>query len=202
MLKKILKGILWCTAIVFGLGVIGALIVIVTGGKDNGIQVQSQGKSASSKSAYFCDVEGVGRVVGKKASNVGIAIYEIEETDTLGSNQFTRKHAQGKFVVVSVAVANGQKDAITVDASSFKLIDAQGREYEHSVEGQTAIQMSNGNAHGFLTKINPGIVSSFVIPFDVPQKAEISNMELKARGGMTGSAFVLPMKVQIDESKK
>lgn len=64
----------------------------------------------------------------------------------LGDNPYMQKKPQGKFIVVSVVVSNEQKDAVTVDASSFKLVDKDGREYSYSTEGQMAIQVGNGNS--------------------------------------------------------
>ena len=111
-------------------------------------------------------------------------------------NPYMQKKPQGKFVVVSVVVSNEQKDAVTVDASSFKLVDKDGREYSYSTEGQMAIQVGNGDAKGFLTSLNPGITTNFEIPYDVPKKLELSNITMKARGGMTGKEITLPLVVQ------
>lgn len=188
------------------LGVIGLFVILgilgsIFGGgssshKDNSNNSKSTKQEVQAEPEYTCDIEGVGKVVGKISSNVGIAIYKVEERDVLGDNPYLQKKPQGKFVVVSIVVSNEQKDAVTVDASSFKLIDKDGREYSYSTEGQTAIQMGNGDAKGFLTKLNPGITTNFEIPYDVPKKLELSNISLKARGGMTGKEISLPLVVQ------
>lgn len=143
---------------------------------------------------WTCDVEGVGKVKGGISSNVGIAVYKIREARSIDTS-FSSQRAQGKFIIVNVAVSNGQKDAITVDNTSFKLIDDQGREFSHSVEGSTALMMKSGNSRGFLQKVNPGIVTSVEVPFDVP--TNISGLKLKARGGFSGREIVLPLKVDL-----
>ena len=184
-------------------------IVSMSGNKstNNTAQTNQQSSSSSSSSSsskqkkeppvYKCDVEGVGKVIGGISSDVGIAIYKIEEAQTLGTNQFAQAQAQGKFVVVSVVCTNKQKDAVTIDANSFKLVDKDGNEYSYSPEGQTAIQVGNGNAKGFLTKVNPGITIDLKVPFDIPKDAK--DLQLKARGGMTGKSITLPLTVQLEK---
>lgn len=144
---KFKTGCLGAIALFIGLGIIGACM------GPNGADKSSVSSTTSSTSnnekvekqapEYTCDVEGVGKVKGAVASNVGIAVYNIEERDSIGS-QFFNEKAQGKFVIVSVVVSNHQKDAITVDANSFKLVTSDGVEYSHSTEAQTALGMENG----------------------------------------------------------
>ena len=153
----------------------------------------SDSSSNSAKSDWTVDVEGIGKVKGAISSDVGIAVIGVSEADSLG-NQFVQKKPQGKFLIVEIAVTNNQKDAITVDANSFKLIDDKDREFTHSTEGQTAIQMSNRDAKGFLEKVNPGMTVKETIPFDVPKDA--TNFKLEAKGGMTGEKVMLPLQVQ------
>ena len=145
---------------------------------------------------YVCDVEGIGKVKGAVASNVGIAVYAIEEKNTIG-DQFFQEQAQGKFVIVSLVVSNGQKDAITVDANSFKLVTSDGVEYSHSTDAQTAIAMSRGGKlDSFLRQINPGMVVSVTIPFDIPKNKKLSDLKLEAHGGFAGDKVLLPLAVQ------
>ena len=195
--KKLGIGCLGIIAVFFVLGVIGAMFGGGSGShKDSSSNSNNTKQEVQAEPEYTCDVEGVGKVIGKVSSNVGIAIYKVEERDVLGDNPYMQKKPQGKFVVVSVVVSNEQKDAVTVDASSFKLVDKDGREYSYSTEGQMAIQVGNGDAKGFLTQLNPGITTNFEIPYDVPKKLELSNITLKARGGMTGKEITLPLVVQ------
>lgn len=142
---------------------------------------------------WTIDVEGVGKLKGGISSNVGIAVIDVNTTDNIG-NDFSNEKAQGQFVVVKLAISNGQKDAITVDSNSFKLMDDKDREFSASTEGMTALQMSNGNAKGFLTTVNPGIVTDVTFVFDVPK--DVQGLKLKARGGFTGKEITLPLQVQ------
>lgn len=187
------KGCLGFFILIILLAIVGACMG-PDGGKSS--DAPSTEKAEKQAPAYTCDVEGVGKVKGAVASNVGIAIYNVEERGTIGDQYFNEK-AQGKFVIISVVVSNGQKDAITVDANSFKLVTADGVEYSHSTEAQTALAMENGGKmDSFLKKINSGMVVSASIPFDIPQNKNLSDLKLEAHGGFAGDKVLLPVTVQ------
>lgn len=152
--------------------------------------------SEKKQEEYVCDVEGVGKVKGAMSSNVGIAIYDVQKMKTLGNNRFARTEAQGQFLVLSIVVANGQKDAVTVDANSFKLKDNSGVEFSYSHEGQMAISVDDKSQKSMLRKINPGIVISIAVPYDIPENMDINQLYLEARGGITGQPIKLPIKVE------
>ena len=183
------KGCLGC------LGIIVVLFVIL--GIVGAMSSSDSKKAASQKPAepaFTIDVEGIGKIKGGISSNVGIAVADVQTPNSIGG-KYHQVTPQGKFVVVKIAVSNGQKDAITVDSNSFKLVDDQNREFSVSTEASTAIQMQNGDAKGFLTKMNPGIASMFTFPFDVPQN--VQGLKLKAKGGFAGKEIDLPLEVQM-----
>ncbi|MEH7787673.1 DUF4352 domain-containing protein, partial [Bacillus thuringiensis] len=98
--------------------------------------------------------------------------------------------AQGVFKILEVTLTNNQKDAITVDANSFKLVDNKGREFTYSTQGQTSFDLTNGGKTDFFLKqLNPGLTQTGKIVFDIPKDAE--GLFLKASGGMTGKEIKL-----------
>ena len=123
---------------------------------------------------------------------------QVLEEDTV--YPYLKKKAMGKFIIVDVFVNNNQKDAITVDSNSFKIIDNQKREFSHSIEGETALRMekrSGGDStKGFLTKLNPGMGTTFSFVFDVPGNIDPNTSSLQATGGFAGSKVLMPLKVQ------
>lgn len=137
----------------------------------------------------------IGQLYAEEASNVLFTITDVSEAKTVGSGYF-QESAQGKFIIVKVMVSNNQKDAITVDSNSFNLIDNQGRQFSTSVEGMTAVQISENHTKGFLTKLNPGMVIDSTFVYDVPTNLKISDFELEARGGMTGDKVKMPLAVR------
>ena len=125
-------------------------------------------------------------------SNVAIGVLDVDEFQRPIGNKHISERPQGKFVGVTVLVANEQNDAITVAMSSYKLIDEKGREYDVSTSAMTAWEMSR-DGQGFLTKINPGNSAPFVFIFDVPRNADLKNFRLRARAGMIGDSVDLPL---------
>lgn len=166
------------------LGLVVLIVVIAIlanlGGNDD--KSASNGTTTNSSKDAPLTYEGV-------ASNVAIRVDNVDTTDKVGDNQFTEAKAQGVFKVISLSIKNGQKDAITVDTNSYKLVDDQGREFSASSNGQMAF-MGNDNVKAlFLEKVNPGIQIQGVIVFDVP--ADAKGLYLEARGGFTGKKIKL-----------
>jgi hypothetical protein len=123
------------------------------------------------------------------SSDVTITVKGVETKPEVG-NELTKEKAQGAFKIVEVSLTNGQKDAITIDANSFKLVDDQNREFSYSTNGQTAQDIANGgNVDFFLKKLNPGLTQVGKIVFDVP--ADAKGLKLKATGGMMGKEITL-----------
>ena len=124
-----------------------------------------------------------------ESSKVKIAVGSVESTDSVGG-QYLSEKAQGVFKVVEISITNNQKDAITVDANSFKLVDNQDREFKYSTQAQTAFDVGNGGKSDFFLKqLNPGLTQTWKIIFDVP--ADAQGLVLKARGGMMGKEIKL-----------
>lgn len=172
----------WAIVVIIVIGAIGS-----NGSKDNDTTTSSEQKSTTSKSeptkAPELAKEGT-------SSDVKIAVTAVESMQEIGNNQFTKKKAQGVFKVLTLQLTNNQKDAITIDSNSFKLVDDKGREFSYSSDGQTAIMTSGSNDESFfLKKLNPGLSITGKVVFDVPQDA--TGFYLKARGGMTGKEIKL-----------
>ncbi|AJG73628.1 DUF4352 domain-containing protein (plasmid) [Bacillus thuringiensis] len=124
-----------------------------------------------------------------ESSKVKIAVGSVESVDSVGGEYLNEK-AQGVFKVVEISITNNQKDAITVDANSFKLMDNQDREFKYSTQAQTAYDIGNGGKSDFFLKqLNPGLTQTGKIIFDIP--ADAQGLVLKARGGMMGKEIKL-----------
>lgn len=178
----------------------GALIVIgiiagIAGGGEDTTQPETDTASNTSKSSTTTSSSPTKKEAPKKLSNTGVSsdvtltVKGIETKEEVG-NEYTKQKAQGVYKVVSLSVTNGQKDAITLDANSFKLVDDKGREFTYSSDGQIAQDIGNGgNVDFFLKQLNPGLTQEGNIVFDVP--ADAQGLTLKARGGMTGKEITL-----------
>ncbi len=123
------------------------------------------------------------------SSDVTIKVLGVETLSEVGG-EFTKETAQGVFKVVTISLTNGQKDAITVDANSFKLVDSQGREFTYSSSAQISMDVEEDNGSDFFLKqLNPGLTQEGKIVFDVP--ADAAGLVLKATGGMMGEEITL-----------
>lgn len=137
----------------------------------------------------------IGQLYAYMVSDVVFTVTDVSESDYIGNGYFG-KQPQGKFILVKVISFNNQKDAVTIDSNLFKLINANNQEYSTSVEGMTAMNLSNGNAEGFLQQVNPGMSIEATYVFDVPANSKIADYKLQARGGMTGDKVTMPLKVE------
>jgi RNA polymerase subunit RPABC4/transcription elongation factor Spt4 len=172
---------------VIGLVAIIVIAVIASSGGDNTAKPANTSPKSSSDTTKKEAVkplsnEGV-------SSDVTIKVTGVEGKPEVG-NQFSKEKAQGVFKIVSVSITNNQKDAITLDANTFNLVDDKGREFTYSTSGQTALSLADDTLTDFFLKqLNPGLTQAGKIVFDVP--ADAKGLKLKARGGMTGEEITL-----------
>ena len=152
-------------------------------------------KAVKGKPALVMGIDGF-NYLAFSSSKVDIAITKIrEEKGTIGSNPFLQQEPMGKFVIVDVYMKNNQKDAITVDGNSFKLVDNEGREYSSSPEGHMALAVEqDSKAKGMLTRLNPNMGTSFTFVFDVPKELPFLTTKFEAKGGMTGKPTLMPLR--------
>ena len=133
-----------------------------------------------------------GQLYAHEASNVLFGIANVKEKKELG-NAYVSEKAKGKFIIVTVAIFNNQKDAITIDASRFKLIDKEGREYVSSSKGLVGLSLENKNANSFLEQLNPNMSMESIIVFDMPPNVRAKEYDLVTSGGFTGEELKLPL---------
>lgn len=145
---------------------------------------------AANPYGYSATVDGK-KYLGKFASNVGAAVIKVQTAQTVGSDAFSQK-AEGKFVLIEAAITNGQKDQITVDSNSFKIL-ANGKEYSGSTEGMTALLATDYKTF-FLKGLNPDVTSVGWLVFDVPKDLDLGSAVLQFSGGFTGKTDTLPLK--------
>ena len=89
-------------------------------------QTKQEKKADSFQYDYSVSFAGEGIYKGIYASNVGLAIIEINKMESIGKGKSV-KNAQGEYLVIGIAVTNEQKDKITMDHRAFKIIDKEGR---------------------------------------------------------------------------
>jgi hypothetical protein len=169
-MKKILKWI----GIIF-------LVLIVIG-------VLSGNKGGSTKSGTTQTTSEVAKIAGLNETvqdgDLAFTVTSVEKVKTLG-NQYSKKTAQGMYYVIAMKVENKGKKTATFDSSMAKVKDAEGREFERSIDGQTAKSMSEGKTDMFLQQIQPSLSVSGDLVFDLPEGMKSPTILLK--GSFIGS---------------
>lgn len=126
--------------------------------------------------------------------DVGNFIYRVDDfrfRKTLG-NEFINHTADGVYLVIQLSLKNHDREAHTLDNSLFKLVDSKNVEYESSVNGSTAVEMSGGKTL-FLKQCQPNIQTSGVLVFEVPSKEEVYHLKVSGGfwSGKTGEIALL-----------
>ncbi|WP_245717918.1 DUF4352 domain-containing protein [Nocardia miyunensis] len=92
-------------------------------------------------------------------------------TKSVGTNEFTKRDAQGEYILVHVDISNTGTQPQTYFADNQKMIDNQGKVYS---DDSTAEVNLNPN---LATTINPGNHISAILAYDVPEGTTPGIME-------------------------
>ncbi len=159
------------------------LAVISSAGKSGSNQSSNSGSNNTNTTSNSQSNEqktfGLNEVV--QDGDLAFTVTNVETAKTLG-NQFTKKDAQGTFYVVTLKIENKGNKTATFDSSMAKVTDDQGREFERSIEGQTAKGMAQGNVDLFLQQIQPSLSVTGDLVFDLP--ADMQNPMLVVKGSL------------------
>lgn len=162
-----------------------ALIVIAVIAGSGGDKSNNQSTTGSNSTESNNNQEDTAKMYGLNETvqdgDLAFTVTNVETVETLG-NQFTKKDAQGIFYVVTLKIENKGNKTATFDSSMAKVTDDQGREFERSIEGQTAKGMAQGNVDLFLQQIQPSLSVTGDLVFDLP--ADMKNPMLVVKGSL------------------
>lgn len=117
-------------------------------------------------------------------------VLDVTTSSTIGNSYFA-EDAQGMFHVVQVKIENTGKETVSFDSSMAQVVDDQGRTFDRSIDGQTAMITSNDGVDLFLQQIQPGLSVTGNLVFDLPESIESAYINLK------GGFFSEGVKVRI-----
>ena len=103
-----------------------------------------------------------------KVGNFAYQVNDFSFKKNVGS-EFLRETADGIYLLIDLALMNIDDEAHTLDGALFSVTDLEGREYEHSIDGSTALEMS-GYKTLFLKQCQPNVTTRGVLIFEVPKK--------------------------------
>ncbi|WP_280421919.1 DUF4352 domain-containing protein [Nocardia carnea] len=101
-------------------------------------------------------------------------VTEVEQgLQTVGTNPYLQKEAQGQYVLVHTTVTNIGDVPRAYFGGNQQLIDAQGREFTNDTMAE--VNVNDSSVIG--ADINPGNTLKVIIAFDVPAGAQPAAIE-------------------------
>jgi Domain of unknown function (DUF4352) len=181
-MKKFFK---WVLIIIVGIVVIN----IATGGDEETATPAPAGetKEAAAEPAKK-ESKAVGIGTKAEVANVGFTATGVNETNVIesGNDYIEDAKTEGKYIIVDLKVDNGQKKALTINSSFFK-IKVNGAEYEPITDGSVIMAMGDAGTDFFLQQINPGLSKSGKIVFEVPADVKAADALLHCQTGAFGT---------------
>jgi hypothetical protein len=104
--------------------------------------------------------------VGDTVKNAGTSykVTKVRTAKTLGDPEFLGERANGKFVIVNLAITNHKNETKTFTSSTAKLKTRDGNEYETSTDAEMSLKKSL-----MLEEIQPDLTTRGQLGFDVPE---------------------------------
>lgn len=173
------------------LGYLGLVLVIIVLfiSVFNTDKTPKQTNQQAAQYNYSVNVNGIGKVHGTTINDVGYAIAKIQKASSFKDEFKENVKARGEFIIVTLAITNKQKEAITIDKLFFKLIDSKNNTYS------TANVIINDFD---LETINPGMSTIGRLIFDIPPG--LTDISLQIEPDITGNKALLPLVVKIVDS--
>lgn len=186
--KKNLKLALIIIGVAIMVSIFASIIISATSAKTTTVVVNPKSNDSNSQPAQPNDsnpkpaqpndktasMPKIGQVAKDGKFEFTVTGIECGKT-TVGTNQYLTKDAQGQFCLLSVTVKNIGNEAQTFDASSQKLLNAQGQQYSAD---SVASMYANPSGSTFLNTINPGNSVTGVVVFDLPKDGVPTMAEL------------------------
>ena len=177
-MKKLLK---WGA-----IGTVAIIVIVAIASSGNSNKSNQSSTSESSPKSETSNNQGTApKTYGLNEmvqdEDLAFTVTGVETAKSLG-NSFTSSKSQGTFYVVTLKIENKGNKTVTFDSSMAKVTDSQGREFERSVEGQTAKGLSQGKVDLFLQQIQPSLSVTGDLIFDLP--AEIQEPTLVVKGAL------------------
>ncbi len=127
------------------------------------------GKAESQENVSVENIKGLGKREVGTVDDVDYAVVRHEFKKSIG-NDFSRTRSDGIFCVVQVGAWNNSKETHNLTTSMIELIDSEGRKFQASSEGTTAMAMSGVKGADLIgTQVHPGVSKSFILVYDVPE---------------------------------
>lgn len=145
--------------------IIGVVVAVGIGGGGETAGSGSGEEAANQPGATKANAVAIGEPV--KAGKVEWTVVTAREAKSLKS-AFGGGKTDGNFVIVDFNFTNGNKEAVTLDSESFRLIDSEGREFEVDTD---TFEYVEPDKDIFLDQVNPGVSKEGEVIFTVAPDA-------------------------------
>ncbi|WP_077325539.1 DUF4352 domain-containing protein [Virgibacillus siamensis] len=197
-MKKLFTG---CLTAIGAVVVLGILIGIFASGGDTsntaeGGADQTKQENLANNDAMKQDKESTIKKAGigetATVANVGFTVNHVKTTSEIDSgNEFIENaKTSGKYVVLDVAIKNGQKEPLMIDSSYFQIMSSDGTTYDPVTDGQVMMAMGENGTDFFLQQINPGLSKSGKVVFEVPKELNLKGSVLHCQTGFFGTESI------------
>lgn len=112
-----------------------------------------------------------------ETSGWAITLDKIDTAKEVG-NQFTKKQAQGLFVLVTFTARNKMNQTSQLNSADLKMKSTDGLTFNSSSEGNSAMLSEEPKPVLFLEEVQPGLSKQFRNVFDVNPGIKDYNIEL------------------------
>ncbi len=156
--------------------VVALVVVVAALGSGGGGGSQTAGSGSAEEvedqpGATKANAVAIGEPV--KAGKVEWTVVTAREATSLKSS-FGGSKKEGNFAIVDFNFTNGNKEAVTLDSESFRLIDGKGREFEVDTD---TFEYVEPDKDIFLDQVNPGVSKEGEVIFTVAPGASGFTLE-------------------------
>jgi hypothetical protein len=109
------------------------------------------------------------------------AEYEVTEVDTGQASGF--EEADGMYVAVEMAITNVGDESFEVRSDQFTLLNSADQSY--TVDSEATVYVDDGLAFG--EQVDPGLESTGVVVFDVPEETDTFRLKIEPAGVVSGA---------------
>lgn len=164
----------WVIAVI----IVGAIASGGSGsGSDTAAAPESGGKTDSAPAAEAVKVAKIG-----DALEVGDLVFTVKDAGMTKELKSPLGNKKGNWMVVTVAVKNGSKEAVTIDSSFFKLLEGDGTTYETDSDN---LMYLDAEQNFFLEQINPKLEKTGKVLFALPDG--VKDLKLQVQTGAFGT---------------
>lgn len=163
--------------------VIAVIIVgaIASGGSGSGSDTATapapEGKTDAAPAAEAVKVAKIG-----DALKVGDLVFTVKDAAVTKELKSPLGNKKGNWMVVTVTVKNGSKEAVTIDSSFFKLLEGDGTTYETDSDN---LMYLDAEQNFFLEQINPKLEKTGKVLFALPDG--VKDLKLQVQTGAFGT---------------